>query len=45
MFTISDFNPKLLEKTLNSAISHFEEYEEYEKCAHIHKILQVLKRS
>lgn len=45
MFTILDFNPKLLEKTLNSAISHFEEYEEYEKCAHIHKILQVLKRS
>ena len=39
------FNPKLLDKTLESALLYFQDSEEYEKCAHIFKIQQILKES
>jgi hypothetical protein len=45
VFSILDFNPKLLNKAIESAIIFFEEYEEYEKCAHLFKIQQILKES
>lgn len=45
IFAILDFNPKLLEKTLNSALEYFENLEEYEKCAHIFKFHKILKES
>ena len=40
---IINFNPKIFLKTLNSAIQFFESYEEYEKCAHIYKIKEIVK--
>lgn len=43
LFAILDFNPKLLSKTLESALLYFEEFEEYEKCAHIFKFQKILK--
>jgi hypothetical protein len=45
IFAILDFNPKLLDKTLESALLYFQDSEEYEKCAHIFKIQQILKES
>ena len=30
-------------KALKSAISYFEMYEQYEKCAHLHNIQQIVK--
>ena len=45
IFTVLDFNPKLLNKTLESALIYFENSEEYEKCAHIFKFQQILKES
>lgn len=43
VLAILDFNPKLLEKTLKSALQYFENSEEYEKCAHIFKFQKILK--
>ena len=45
VFSILDFDPKSLNKALESAIAFFEEREEYEKCAHLFKIQQILKES
>ena len=40
---IINFDPKVFYKTLEGAISFFESYEEYEKCAHLHKINKLVK--
>tara|TARA_R110001592_G_scaffold41470_2_gene135270 strand:+ start:415 stop:846 length:432 start_codon:yes stop_codon:yes gene_type:complete len=40
---IINFNPLTFNKTLNGALNFFESYEEYEKCAHIYKIKEILK--
>lgn len=45
IFAILDFNPKLLNNSLESALMYFENREEYLKCAHIFKIQQILKES
>ena len=42
-FAILDFDPKILDKTLKSALLYFQDQEEYEKCAHIFKIQSLLK--
>ena len=40
---IINFEPKALLKVLVSSIVFFESYEEYEKCAHLHKIQKIVK--
>lgn len=40
---IVNFESKVLFKVLSSSISFFETYEEYEKCAHLHKIQKTIK--
>ena len=40
---IISFDPKIFYKTLNSAVDYFENYEEYEKCAHLHKMKEIVK--
>ena len=40
---ILDFNPKILNKTLESALLYFQDGEEYRKCAHIFKIQQIIR--
>ena len=35
---IINFDSKIFYQSLNTAINFFESYEEYEKCAHLHKI-------
>ncbi len=40
---IISFDSKILYKVLDGALSFFEGYEEYEKCAHLHKIKEILK--
>lgn len=45
ILSILHFNPKLLNNALASALSYFQYYEEYLKCAHIFKIQQILKES
>jgi len=37
------FETKILLKILNSSIKFFEKIEEYEKCAHLYKILNLVK--
>jgi len=44
-FAVLDFDNKILTKTLESALIYFENLEEYEKCAHIHKFQKILKES
>lgn len=44
-FAVLDFDNKILTKTLESALTYFEELEEYEKCAHIYKFQKILKES
>jgi hypothetical protein len=41
---IINFDNKVFSTTLNSAVKFFEQYEEYEKCAHLHTINEVVKR-
>jgi len=41
---IINFDNKIFSKTLGNAVQFFEQYEEYEKCAHLHKIREVVKR-
>jgi len=40
---IINFDNKIFSKALSSAIQFFEQYEEYEKCAHLYKIKEVVK--
>ena len=40
---IINFDPKVFYKMLDGAVIFFENYEEYEKCAHIHKIKELVK--
>ena len=40
---IINFEHKALLKVLSSSITFFEVYEEYEKCAHLHKIQKTVK--
>tara|TARA_R110000782_G_scaffold126421_1_gene217974 strand:- start:113 stop:538 length:426 start_codon:yes stop_codon:yes gene_type:complete len=40
---IINFDNKVFYSVLNDAISFFQEYEEYEKCAHLFKIQQIVK--
>ena len=40
---IINFEHKALLKVLSSTITFFEVYEEYEKCAHLHKIQKTVK--
>jgi hypothetical protein len=44
-FAVLDFDSKILLKTLESALTYFEELEEFEKCAHIFKFQKILKES
>ena len=37
------FNPTVFNKALQSAIFYFQEHEEYERCAHLYKIQQIVK--
>ena len=37
------FDPKIFNKALNHSILYFETNEEYEKCAHLFKIQQIVK--
>lgn len=41
---IINFDNKVFFKALEGAIRFFEQYEEYEKCAHLHNIQEVVKR-
>ena len=41
---IINFDNKIFSKALSSAIQFFEQYEEYEKCAHLHIIREVVKK-
>ena len=41
---IINFDPKVFNESLESAIIYFQELEEYEKCAHLHNIQEVVKR-
>tara|TARA_Y100000385_G_C12961301_1_gene579872 strand:- start:66 stop:500 length:435 start_codon:yes stop_codon:yes gene_type:complete len=45
IFMVLDFNSKILNQTLESALQYFEEEEEFEKCAHIFKFQKILKES
>jgi hypothetical protein len=38
-----NFNPKIFNKALQNALWYFETQEEYEKCAHLHKIQKLVK--
>ena len=40
---IINFDPRVFYKTLDGAVNFFESYEEYEKCAHLHKIKELVK--
>ena len=41
---IINFDPNIFSKSLGSAVRYFESLEEYEKCAHIHNIQEVVRR-
>lgn len=41
---ILNFNPKIFNKALQSSIMYFEECEQYERCAHLLNIQQIVKR-
>lgn len=40
---IINFDSKIFYQSLNTAINFFESYEEYEECAHLHKIKEIVK--
>tara|TARA_B110000902_G_scaffold15962_1_gene18704 strand:+ start:353 stop:778 length:426 start_codon:yes stop_codon:yes gene_type:complete len=40
---IINFDPRIFYKTLDGAVNFFENYEEYEKCAHLHRIKELVK--
>jgi|TARA_B100000073_G_C23421886_1_gene447584 hypothetical protein len=41
---IKSFDPKLIKKSLNILLNYFISTEEYERCAHIHKIQEKFKK-
>lgn len=41
---ILNFNPKIFNKALQNAIMYFEACEQYERCAHLLNIQQIVKR-
>ena len=41
---IKSFDPKLIKKSLNTLLNYFISTEEYERCAHIHKIQENFKK-
>jgi hypothetical protein len=41
---IINFDPKVFYKALGSAVKYFESTEDYEKCAHIFNIQEIVKR-
>ncbi|MDA7616906.1 hypothetical protein N8579_00855 [bacterium] len=41
---ILNFNPKIFNKALQSSIMYFENCEQYERCAHLVNIQQIVKR-
>ena len=41
---IINFDNKIFSKVLSNSIQFFEQYEEYEKCAHLHTIREVVKK-
>ena len=41
---IINFNPQVFFDALNNSINYFEQQEEYEKCAHLHNIQEVVRR-
>ena len=41
---IINFDNKVFYKALDGAVRFFEQYEEYEKCAHLYNIQEVVKR-
>ena len=41
---IINFDSKVFYQALNDAIFYFQQYEEYEKCAHLYNIQEVVKR-
>ena len=41
---IINFEPQVFYKTLNGSVHFFERYEEYEKCAHLYKIKEIVKK-
>lgn len=43
MEAMLNFNPKIFNKALQNALWYFESHEEYEKCAHLYKIQQIVK--
>jgi|TARA_R110000803_G_C11944705_1_gene317001 hypothetical protein len=40
---IINFDPKVFYNILDKSVNFFEMYEEYEKCAHLHKIKELVK--
>jgi len=40
---IINFDPKVFYNILDKSVNFFETYEEYEKCAHLHKIKELVK--
>lgn len=44
-YAVLDFDNKILNQTLESALQYFQDTEEYEKCAHIFKFQKILKES
>tara|TARA_B100000795_G_C22707836_1_gene402292 strand:- start:290 stop:715 length:426 start_codon:yes stop_codon:yes gene_type:complete len=40
---IINFDPKVFYNILDKSVNFFESYEEYEKCAHLHKIKELVK--
>tara|TARA_B100002019_G_scaffold163417_1_gene140974 strand:- start:595 stop:1020 length:426 start_codon:yes stop_codon:yes gene_type:complete len=41
---IINFNPQVFFDALDNSINYFEQQEEYEKCAHLHNIQEVVRR-
>lgn len=41
---IINFNPQVFFDALDTSINYFEQQEEYEKCAHLHNIQEVVRR-
>ena len=41
---INSFDPKAIKKSLNTLLDYFISTEEYERCAHIHKILEKITK-